>query len=170
MKSRNHDEGEEELVMGDDVFNKSPKELDKEIKKGMTEFHDLLNSLSSLHDKKKMLWRQIYENAVLDRRNAYIMFTDLYKRVHTLPTEHAIHGATLAKYLERLNKSNEQLIRLAEILEDAGTETEDGLMDHGTMYDRLERQQRETIMASGPKVSTAPSADDDSEEEEDSDR
>jgi hypothetical protein len=141
----------------DDIFNKSPKELDKEIKAGMKEFHDLLNSLSTLHDKKKALWRQIYENSVMDRRNAYIMFTDLYQRVHTLPTEHAIHGATLAKYMERLNKSNEQLIRLAEILEDAGAESEDGLMDHGNMYDRLEKLQQQQE----PKKSSEDKEDDD---------
>ena len=69
------------------------------------------------------------------------MLTDLYQRVHGSPAEHAIHGQNLSKYLERLNKSNEQLIKLAEILDDAIEEDEDEALDSETMYERLKQQQ-----------------------------
>ncbi len=116
----------------------TPKQLESEAKKSMKDFDKLVDSLSTAHDKKKALWKQIYDNAVTDRRNAYIMFTDLYTAVHGKTTEHAIHGATLAKYIERLTKSNEQLIKLAEIIDDAVASDEDDLTNEDTMYDQLE--------------------------------
>jgi len=116
---------------------KTPEQLEKEAEANMNEFSKLLDSLSSLHDKKKALWKQIYENAITDRRNSYIMFTNLYQAVHNNTSEHAIHGSTLAKYMERLNKSNEQLIKLAEILDEA-VDVDDGeITNEETIYDRL---------------------------------
>lgn len=117
----------------------TPKQLEAKVKDEMENFNGLLDSLSTAHDKKKALWRQIYDNAVTDRRNSYIMFTDLYTQVHGHTSEHAIHGATLAKYMERLNKANEQLIKLAEIIDDAVNEDEDEITDESSMYDRLEQ-------------------------------
>jgi hypothetical protein len=141
------------------------KNLDKETKEKIRAFNSVLNSLSSLHDKKKQLWQQIYENSVIDRRNAYIMFYDLYEKVHGNPTEHAIHGTTLAKYLERLNKSNEQLIQLANILDEAVSQDENELTSEGSMYERLEKMNdlvREDIEASSAVIE-----DDDEESKED---
>lgn len=117
----------------------SPVQLEKEAKKSMKEFDTLIDSLSAAHEKKKALWKQIYNNAVTDRRNSYIMFTDLYTEVHSKPHEHAIHGNTLAKYMERLNKTNEQLIKLAEIIEDAvAADQEEQELDENGLYDALE--------------------------------
>jgi hypothetical protein len=112
-----------------------PKELEKEANRNIKDFEELLDTLSSLHDRKKALWKQIYQNSVTDRRNAYIAFGNLYNMVHGKSTEHAIHGATLSKYLERMNKSNEQLIRLAELLDEAIEEDEE--VDQTAMYERV---------------------------------
>jgi len=38
---------------------------DKE--KKIKQFSDILDSLTSTEDKKKMLWKEVYENAVNDR-------------------------------------------------------------------------------------------------------
>jgi len=117
----------------------TPKQLEKEVQERVKNFNGIIDSLSTAHDKKKELWREIYQNAVLDRRNAYIMFTDLYTKVHGMGTEHAIHGQTLSKYMERLTKSNEQLIKLAEIIDDAVAADEDDLLqDEDSVYDQLE--------------------------------
>ena len=76
--------------MPETSFQPTPaKELDKKITKQLKDFSSLLDSLSSLEDKKKALWKQIYENSVTDRKNAYILFGDLYKDVHNNPNEHA---------------------------------------------------------------------------------
>jgi len=124
-------------------FKPTPtKELDKKINKQLKDFSSLLDSLSSLEDKKKALWKQIYENSVTDRKNAYILFGDLYKDVHNNPNEHAIHGPTLAKYLERMEKSNQQLIKLAEMIDDVVEEEEDLLTDEDSIYDRIQKGQR----------------------------
>jgi hypothetical protein len=70
------------------------------------------------------------------------MFNDLYQKVHSSPAEHAIHGQTLSKYLERMNKSNEQIIRLAEILEEAIETDEEDITDENDIYDRFEAKNR----------------------------
>lgn len=128
------------MTSSEEPFNSiTPKQLENQTKKNMKDFDTLVDSLSNAHDKKKELWKQIYQNAVTDRRNAYIMFTDLYTNVHNSTSEHAIHGATLAKYMERLTKSNDQLIKLAEIIDDAVTaDEEDMLDDTDTIYASLE--------------------------------
>lgn len=82
-------------------------------------FNELLDSLSSSEDKQKSLWRQIYENAITDRMNAYIVWIDLYRNVQNIPSEHAIHGPNLSKYMERMSKANDQLIKLAELVGNA---------------------------------------------------
>lgn len=120
-----------------DFIPKPVKELDKECQKNIKDFDELLNTLSSLDDKRKALWKQIYQNSVIDRRNAYIMFSDLYQKVHGHHEQHAIHGVNLTKYLERLNKSNEQLIKLAELVNNAIDEEDDGDVNEEEIYKKL---------------------------------
>jgi len=120
-----------------DTIEKEQEDLDSKIEKQMQDFAFLLDSLSTVEEKTKALWRQIYENAVQDRRNSYLMWIDLYKSVHGKLTEHAIHGATLAKYMERMNKTNEQLIKLAELVGKASEEEIEENITEEDMYDRI---------------------------------
>lgn len=120
-----------------DRIEKDKTELDNKINKQMEDFAILLDSISTVEDKTKALWRQIYENAVQDRRNSYLMWIDLYKNVHGNTSEHAIHGATLSKYIERMNKTNEQLIKLAELVQKAGEEQIDESISNDDMYDKI---------------------------------
>ena len=120
-----------------DLIYKSPRELDGEHEEKIKEFTDLLGTLSTLDEKRKSLWKNIFENAVLDRRNAYIMFSDLYQKVHGKGEQHALHGSILAKYMERLNKSNEQLIKLAALVDHAITVEEEGSFNENEIYERL---------------------------------
>jgi len=80
-------------------------------------FADLLESLSKTEDKKKLLWKEIYENALYDRTNAEILFTEAYSSMQQ--NEHITIGPILTKYLERMNRSNEQLLKLAELVSKA---------------------------------------------------
>jgi hypothetical protein len=82
----------------------------------MEKFEKLIDGVESIDPKVKSLWKQIYENAVVDRKNAYIVWIDLFVMVSGKNDQHAVHGLTLAKYLERMEKSNGQLIRLAELI------------------------------------------------------
>jgi hypothetical protein len=89
------------------------------------QFSDILDSIENASEKKKMLWREIYENAVVDRTSAHILFTDLYSNMGGSAADHATLGITLTKYLERMSKSNEQLLALAkQIAESESTSTE----------------------------------------------
>ena len=92
--------------------------LDKlgDTKKKVEEFSELLDSLKNTQDKKKMLWKEIYENALVDRENASMLFTVAWKNMTGGSSEHATLGSTMSKYLERMCKSNEQILRLAELI------------------------------------------------------
>ncbi len=87
-------------------------------------FAEILDGLDSTADKKKLLWKEIYENALTDRENAYTLFTDLLQQSHGNAANHAMFGATMAKYLERMSKSNDQILRLAEIIDKAESKAE----------------------------------------------
>lgn len=117
------------------------EKLSKECDQIMKDFEkEVLDHVGPKHLKKKMLWRQIHQNAIIDRRNAYIMFNNLYLEVHGNADQHALHGQNLTKYLERMSKANDQIIKLSEMMDIATTdedaETEE--MDENTMYEHLQ--------------------------------
>jgi len=82
----------------------------------ISKFADLLEALESTEDKKKLLWKEVYENAIVDRENANILFTDLLMQSRGNGGNHAMFGPIMSKYLERMAKSNDQILRLAEII------------------------------------------------------
>ncbi len=96
----------------DDLKKKQKKQQQK-----IDAFSELLEDLASTTDKKKLLWKEIYENALYDRTNAEILFTEAYSSMQQ--NEHITIGPVLTKYLERMNRSNEQLLKLAELVSKA---------------------------------------------------
>jgi hypothetical protein len=91
----------------------------KEKENKIKQFGDLLDSLTNSEDKKKLLWKEIYENAVTDRENAYILFHEVYSIMSQTAAEHISVGPIMNKYLERMNKANDQLLKLAELVSKA---------------------------------------------------
>jgi len=91
---------------------KNPTAIEKKLK----DFSDLLDSLSNTEDKKKLLWRDAYQNALEDRENANILVTDLLLQIRGNLTNHQSYGTIMSKYLERMAKSNDQILKLAELL------------------------------------------------------
>lgn len=87
------------------------------------DFADLLDSIQ-LEDKKKLLWKEIYENALHDRIKAEILYSSLLSVITKDPNNHSILGMVMAKYLERMEKSNAQILRLAELLQKAQEDAE----------------------------------------------
>lgn len=121
----------------DDKFHPlTPSELGEQNRGLIENFEEVLDTISSMEDKRKLLWKNIYSNAVTDRSNAYLCFSDLYMRVHGNPTEHAIHGQTLTKYLERMSKANDQLIKLADLINKI--KEEDNLVDGDDALDQIQ--------------------------------
>lgn len=90
---------------------------EQELRKKIEKFSSVLDTIKTTDSKVKTLWREIYENAIVDRENASLMFTDAWQRMQNQgTTDHATIGSTVAKYLERMCKSNEQILRLAELI------------------------------------------------------
>jgi hypothetical protein len=98
-------------------------------------FSELLDELEDISEKKKKLWKEIYENALVDRHNAYTMFTQLVSITQDKSPEHAIHGRNISGYLERMSKANEQLIRLAELI--AKSEGKSAEVDPEEIYKKI---------------------------------
>jgi hypothetical protein len=105
------------------------------IEEKVRDFSELLDQIEGLSDKKKKLWKEIYENAVYDRQNAYTLFVRLVKIVEDKSTEHAVHGKSLSAYIEKMSKANDQLIRLAELISKA-EKTNDNI-DPEDMFKRI---------------------------------
>ena len=95
----------------------------KDNSRKVEQFSDILDSIENASEKKKMLWKEIYENAVVDRTNAHILFTDLYSNMGGSSADHSTLGVTLTKYLERMSKSNEQLLALAKQIAESESST-----------------------------------------------
>jgi hypothetical protein len=110
----------------------------------MKNFNDLLDTIDSLSDQKKSLWKDIYYNAITDRRAAYVLYNDLLTGVIGQPAQHAIHGPIMSKYIERVSRSNDQIIRLAELVAEAQA-AENQSVNPGDIFDK--------ISSAPPKVS-----------------
>ncbi len=107
----------------------------KNIEEKTKKFEEMLSELVSSDDRKKLLWKEIYENANLDRQNAYVLFVEAYTQMRAGIAEHAAIGATLSKYLERMGKSNEQLLKLSEII--ARAEQENSKIDPDDLFSQI---------------------------------
>ncbi len=107
----------------------------RDVEKKISDFSGLLEQIETLNDKKKQLWREIYENAISDRQNSYIMFAKLVKLAQDKSSEHAVHGKTMATYIERMSRANDQLIKLAELIDKADRSSES--IDPDDMFDRI---------------------------------
>ena len=98
----------------DQLLEKLEKNDKKE--KQIKNFSDILDTLDSLEDKKKMLWKEIYENALEDREKSKMLFNDAYISMQGGVNEHMNIGAIMSKYIERMSKSNDQILKLAELI------------------------------------------------------
>lgn len=89
------------------------------------DFGDLLDKIENLSDKKKSLWREIYQNSLTDRHNSYVLFRNLVDICKATPigmsrsAEYATHSAAIAKFLDQMRRANEQLIKLAVLIAQA---------------------------------------------------
>lgn len=113
-------------------FNKTLDALNEKDKK-IKQFSDILDTLTSTEDKKKLLWKEIYENAVNDRENAGILFTDTLMQVKGNAANHNILGPVIVKYIERMSRANDQILKLAELI--ANEESKEMSMD--AIYDKI---------------------------------
>jgi len=122
---------DEEEDIGPGIVEVTERNVDERLR----DFGELLKNIESLDDKKRQLWKEIYENAISDRQNAYVMFARLVKIVENKSTEHAVHGKTISTYIERMSKANDQLIKLAELIAKAERGTDE--IDSEEMFRKI---------------------------------
>lgn len=96
---------------------------ERSVEEKLKNFDILLRKIESIDDQKRHLWREIYENAIADRQNAFLMFKKAVYMADT-STQMAVHGRTIEKFLEKMSKANDQLIKLAELIAKADPENE----------------------------------------------
>lgn len=109
-----------------------------DVKKRVDSFSQTLEKIEHADAKKRILWKEIYENAMLDRQNAHVLFVEAYTTMATGTTEHATLGSTLSKYLERMNKANDQLIRLAELI--SKSENEHNAINADDLFSQIQEK------------------------------
>ena len=104
--------------MDDKKIDSISQKMDKNEKKEnqIKNFADILDSIETLENKKKMLWKDIYENSLEDREKAKMLFNDAYISMQGGVNEHMNIGAIMSKYIERMSKSNDQILKLAELI------------------------------------------------------
>ena len=110
----------------DDVTKKDQK---------IEDFKELLEGLKDLDSKKKILWKEIYENAINDRERASILFTEAYQAMSNNLSDHVTLGSTMVKYLERMSKSNDQILSLADLISKA--EKEQNKIEPDELYSQM---------------------------------
>ena len=120
------------------VTKKMEKALDKDktLQEKVKNFTELLDSLAYLDDKRKVLWKEIYQNAIDYRERAAVLFTNATLTMDNASSTHVTLGATMTKYLERMGKSNEQILRLAEMI--VKVEEKEKSVDIDVLYDNME--------------------------------
>jgi len=119
------------------MTDKLEKSLDsiQKLESKIEVFSEILDNLSSTQDKKKLLRKEIYENALKDRENANMLFEDAWASMSEGSTGHSTVGPVITKYLERMSKSNEQILRLAELI--AKAEEESARIDPDDIFSEI---------------------------------
>jgi hypothetical protein len=107
---------------------------ERSVEERLKNFDALLRDIESIDDQKRHLWKEIYENAIADRQNAFLMFRKTVKMADN-SVQMAVHGKTIEKFLEKMSKANEHLIKLAELI--AKTDKKSDEMSPDDMYKQI---------------------------------
>ena len=91
------------------------KPLEDSLLTSISNFQAMLEKLE-IDERKRFLWKEIYSNALHDRNISSTMYASCSEMVFKDPTQHAIHGPNIAKYIEKMSKANDQLLKLAELI------------------------------------------------------
>ena len=108
-----------------DVLNEKEKKV--------RQFEDVLDSIDGIDNKKKVLWLEIYNNAVSDRESASILYTDTIMQLKGNASNHTLLGPVVVKYIERMSRANDQLIKLAELI----IKEDNKPIDTDSIYDQI---------------------------------
>jgi hypothetical protein len=108
----------------ENVENELTEEVKAQVKSGFDDFTSLLSAIE-LDPRLASLWKLIYANAMTDRKNAFALFLDLYVITFSDNEKHFQHGQTLTKYMEAMSRANQQLLKLADLVDKARDKKEE---------------------------------------------
>jgi hypothetical protein len=89
---------------------------DKSAQVKIRSFGKILKEIEGVEEQKLYLWTEIYNNAANDRATACALLAQCFAALGQGAAEHMALGGTLVKYLERMSKSNDQLLALAQVV------------------------------------------------------
>lgn len=114
------------------------KEMNEEATSMVGEFDGLLEKIEYASPEMKKLWREIYQNSIDDRVRAMILFTDICQNIIGSEQGHTVHNKAANDYLTRMNKSNDQLLKLAQQIDEAS----DGIgdIDAEELYEQISKE------------------------------
>lgn len=107
-------------------------------KKKIADFEEILKKISHADAKKRILWKEIYDNALTDRQHAHVLFVEAYTSMTNTSAEHISLGTTLSKYLERMGKSNDQLLKLADLI--SKSEAEHNSINTDDLFSQIQQE------------------------------
>ena len=106
------------------------------------DFSSLLEDITYIDEHLRALFLEIYKNANTDRDAAQALFDNLITHMtaakENIDAAHVMHGQNLTKYLERMNKANDQLMKLAEMV--AALKKADEAINHDDVLSQIEKQ------------------------------
>lgn len=111
---------------------------DINIEKKIKDFSELVSKIDSIDDKRRALWKEIYEHAITDRQNAYAMFVKLVQIMQDKSTEFAVHARSASSFIERMEKANDQLLKLADLI--SAAENKSNNIDSDDMFSRIQKR------------------------------
>jgi hypothetical protein len=120
------------------------KEIEKKLQKireeddAVPDFIVELEKMRSLDPKRKILWSQIYKNAIDERASAAMLFGEAYAAMTSSAADHVSLGSTLVRYLERMSKANQQLLDLSSLM--TQEEAENTRIDPEKIWAQIEEE------------------------------
>jgi hypothetical protein len=69
-----------------------------------------------------------------------MLFTEIYVNTQGQPSEHHLNGPIMSKYIERMSKSNDQILKLAELIQKAQEEAE--MISEDDIFDQIQETQK----------------------------
>jgi hypothetical protein len=120
------------------VIDEFPQLNDKSQTERVKDFGELLATIENIDDKMKQLWKEIYENAINDRAIAYVMFVKLAQISQDKSNEHAVHARSMANFVERMSKANDQLLKLADLI--SRSDPANKPIDQNEIFDAIKKR------------------------------
>ncbi len=109
----------------------------------MKSFDTLLDEISAISSKEKILWKEIYDNCISDRSTSSFLLNNILMSITSKPDSdkdaaYQFLCKNITELLTRMEKINAQLIKLAEMIQEVKFKE---LNEGGSVFDQLEKMQ-----------------------------